>query len=73
MDVPYSDLHECGWWCGPALVQDIFGQVPVQTREEGVTHIIQEVLILRTAFFVAEDEPFDEPGESWGQTEGRKS
>lgn len=45
----------------PALVQDVLGQIPAQRHEEGVAHVIQEILVLRTALLVAVDEAFDEP------------
>lgn len=45
----------------PALVQHILGQVPVQLHEEGVAHVIQEVLILWAALPVSVGEAFDEP------------
>lgn len=54
-------LSESSGRCRPALVQDVLGQVPAQCHEEGVAHVIQEILILRTALLVAVDEAFDEP------------
>lgn len=35
----------------------------MQLHEEGVAHVVQEVLVLRTALLVAVDEAFDEPEE----------
>lgn len=54
-------LSESSRRCRPALVQDVLGQVPAQRHEEGVAHVIQEVLVLWTALPVAVDEAFDEP------------
>lgn len=54
-------LFQSGRRCGPALVQHVLGQVPVQRHEEGVAHVIQEVLVLGTALLVAVDEALDEP------------
>lgn len=56
-----SHLGESCWWSGPGLVQDILGQVPAQCHEERVAHVIQEILVLRTALLVAVDEALDEP------------
>lgn len=58
------NLSESSRRIRPALVQDVLGQVPPQCHEEGVAHIIQEVLVLWTALPVAVDEAFDEP-EYW--------
>lgn len=57
----YPHLSESGRRRRPALVQDVLGQVPAQRHEEGVAHVIQEILVLRTALLVAVDETFDEP------------
>lgn len=54
-------LFESGRGRRPALVQHVLGQVPVQRHEEGVAHVIQEVLVLGTALLVAVDEALDEP------------
>lgn len=50
----------------PALVQHVLGQVPVQRHEEGVAHVVQEVLVLRAALLVAVDEALDEPAQLGG-------
>lgn len=60
-------LFESGGGRGPALVQHVLGQVPVQRHEEGVAHVIQEVLVLGTALLVAVDEALDEPVQLGGK------
>lgn len=57
----YPHLSESSRRRRPALVQHVLGQVPAQRHEEGVAHIIQEILVLRAALLVAVDEAFDEP------------
>lgn len=47
---------------GPALVQNTLGQVPTKLHQEGLADVVQEVLILWTAFVVTVDEAFYEPG-----------
>lgn len=69
-----SDLSESSWRSGPALVQDIFGQVLAEVHEERVAHIIQEILVLWTALLVTVDEAFDEPdGETRKELESSKT
>lgn len=59
--VLYPYLSESSRRCRPAFIHDVLGQVPAQLHEEGVAHIIQEVLVLWTALLVTVDEAFDEP------------
>lgn len=59
--VSLPHLFESGRGHRPALVQHVLRQVPVQRHEEGVAHIVQEVLVLGTALLVAVDEALDEP------------
>lgn len=46
--------------CWPAFVQDTFGKVFPKVFEEGATHMIQEVGILRTVLLMAVNEAFDQ-------------
>lgn len=46
--------------CWPAFVQDTFGKVFPKVFEEGATHMIQEVGVLRTVLLMSVDEAFDQ-------------
>lgn len=49
-------LDERGRRCRPAFVQNALGQVFPQVLEEGVAHVIMEILVLRAEFLMAVDE-----------------
>lgn len=63
----YLDAQRRRYW--PAFVQNTFGKVFPKAFEEGATHMIQEVGILRTVLLMSVDEAFNQTKEA-GWMEG---